>query len=266
MQAVILAAGFGSRLRPLTETQPKCLTEVDGVSLLANELNLLSERNVRETIVVLGHMREKIVDAIGFQWKGMKITYVENSVYRETNNVFSLNLARNYVDDDFILLECDLFFQRDVLDALLESTENDCNILVSPFNAKTMNGTVVKVDDEGRVLELVLGKRQNADFNYDDALKTVNVYFFKKDFAIRRLFPLIEYYVETQSRKSYYELALGALVYWGNDSIKAISISEESWAEIDDLEDLARAEVKFGKSRSYALKFEENKERSKRAA
>jgi len=261
MQAVVLAAGLGSRLRPLTETQPKCLTEVNGVPLLVNELNLLSEQGVRETIIVLGHMREKIVDAIGFQWKGMKITYVENPSYRETNNVFSLYLAKDYVDDDFILLECDLFFRRDVLDALLEPKGNDCNILVSPFNSKTMDGTVVSVEDSGRVSELVLGKRQSPDFNFDKMMKTVNVYFFKKNFAILQLFPLIEFYTKTQSRKSYYELVLGALIYWGNDSIRAVSVAEESWEEIDDVNDLARAEKKFNDSTSVILKITENKDR-----
>lgn len=245
MQAIILAAGYGSRLRPLTDSMPKCLTEINGKPLLVNALEILADHNITETIIVLGHMREKIIEQIGFQWNGMKITYVENTQYRNTNNVYSLYLTKDYIYEDVILLECDLFYQADLIETILNS-KHDCNILVSPFNPETMDGSIVKVGNNGAVTELILGKRQQEGMDYSNTLKTVNVYKFSSDFFRNKYMPAIELYINTQQMKSYYELVLGALIYFGNDDIQVVKIDESRWAEVDDVEDLRRAEIKFG--------------------
>lgn len=244
MQAIILAAGFGNRLRPLTDTLPKSLTEINGVPLLVNALNILATKGVTETIIVLGHMREKIVETIGFNHNGMKITYVENSIFRETNNVYSLYLAKNHVTDDVLLLECDLFYKEELIDTIING-EADCNILVSRFNSKTMDGSVIEVDKNNNALNLVLGKWQTESYDYSNARKTVNIYKFKKTFVNEKFFPAIELFIKTQGVNSYYELVLGSLIYYRNSQIKVVEIDESKWAEVDNVEDLMIAEEKF---------------------
>lgn len=244
MQAIILAAGFGGRLRPLTDSMPKCLTEVNGIPMLLNTLGILDKCGISETIIVVGHMREKIVDTIGFQLNNMRITYVENTVYRETNNVYSFFLTNQYIHDDVLLIECDLFFREKLIRDVMAG-DADCNIMVSPFNPDTMNGTVVRVEPDQSVTSLVIGKRQHEGFDYSSMMKTVNVYKFKSDFIISMLMPAVELYVRTQQVKSYYELVLGSLIYFGNASFHAVVIDETEWAEIDDMDDLRRAEAKF---------------------
>ena len=245
MQALILAAGFGKRLRPLTDKIPKALVEVNGTPLLLNALNHLSKYKIDEVIIVTGHMKDKIVNRIGFNYSNMKIIYVDNPIYDKTNNVYSLYLAKNYIHDDLILLECDLFYNQKLIDTIMQG-QADCNILVSPYDQKTMNGTVIKVDSENNAQALIIKRDQGQGFDYTNMMKTVNIYTFKKDFAIRQFFPAVELYIKTESINSYYELVLGSLIYYGNSNIKVVPIDATEWCEIDDMEDLKRAQMLFG--------------------
>lgn len=243
MQAIILAAGFGQRLAPITEDIPKALIEVNNKPLLENALDHLSKFNIDEVIIVVGHLREKIMERIGARYKGMRITYVDNPLHRETNNVYSFYLAKNYIKDDVIMLECDLFFDRLLIERVVNS-QADCNILVSPFNKETMDGTVILTEGD-KAKALIIKKHQQKDFDYSGYMKTVNVYKFRKDFILNHLMPAVSTYVKHESVNSYYELVLGSLIYYGNSDIRVVVTEEDTWAEIDDVEDLKRAEEKF---------------------
>lgn len=121
MKALILAAGFGKRLRPLTDTIPKPMVEVNGVPLLVNALNNLVDCKVYDIGIVVGHMADYIRERIGSEYRGAKITYFENERYLETNNVVSLYVARQFLDDDVLLLEADLFYRKNLIEALLNT-------------------------------------------------------------------------------------------------------------------------------------------------
>lgn len=244
MQALILAAGFGRRLQPITNKIPKSLVEVNGIPLLINALECLSDRDITEVLIVVGDKKDIIINKIGHSYNEMKITYIENPIYKKTNNVYSLWLAQNYVHDDLIMLECDLFYHRTLIDHVL-SKQNSCNILVSPFDINTMDGTVISSTSDNKVISLTIKRDQGENFDYTNMMKTVNIYFYKKDFIMNKFFPAIDNYVKTQSSNSYYELVLGSLIYYGNDDIYATEIPASEWSEIDDIEDLRRAERKF---------------------
>lgn len=244
MQALILAAGVGSRLQPLTDTVPKAMVPVNGKPLLVKALENLSANNIRDAVIVVGYKKEVIMGALGSTCNGVNITYVENPEYRTTNNVYSMFLARHYIHDDTILLECDLFYEQNLIAAILKG-DADCNILVSPFNKDTMDGTVIDVTDGDAAKALIVKRDQTPGFDYSNKFKTVNVYTFSKDFITNRFFPAIELYIQTQSKNSYYELVLGSLIYFHNQSSKVVHIAESEWCEIDDQKDLKRAEEKF---------------------
>jgi choline kinase len=243
MQGLILAAGMGTRLKTLTQSVPKVMIKVNNKPLIMQSLERLYEQGVTETVIVVGYKKECIIDGLGSFYKDMKLTYVENSVYETTNNVYSLYCAAPYLNEDFLLVEGDLLYSRELLDKAV-ARKNGCNIVVSRYNPETMNGTVIRAKGD-KAVELVVKKRQPADFDYSDVWKTVNIYYFSKEFA-QKYFELLSWYIKNGSLNNYYEFVLGALLYYGEDDIRIIPVDEKEWFEIDDEKDLEIARQSGG--------------------
>ena len=241
MQALILAAGSGKRLDPLTEDLPKALVEVNGTPLLVNILNNLKSTGITLVIIVVGHMKEKIIQRIGYEFNGLHIAYVVNDAYETTNNIYSLWLARDIINDDVLLLECDLFFNGDLLETVMKD-ESECTILTSDYNSETMNGTVITIDPDNNADSMILKIDQRPGLDLSKCKKTANIYRMNKQFIKNKFMPAIDLYVRTQDVSSFYEIVLGALIYFKSSVIKAVNVPENMWFEIDDLEDLRRAE------------------------
>lgn len=244
VKVLILAAGFGKRLQPITNDIPKSMVQVNGTPLLENALNILvSFEEISEIGIVVGHKAEYIKEKIGNRWGKVPIRYFENERYLETNNVVSLYKAYEFCDDDMLMLECDLFYRREVIEKLIKG-DGECSILVSDYNPTTMDGTILEVKDDV-VQELILGKWQDEDRNYKNAKKTVNMYKFSKDFLMNKYMPLVKWYVENMSENSYYETVLGSLIYYRECDIRVVEVSDQMWSEIDDIDDLERTKKKF---------------------
>ena len=246
MKALILAAGFGKRLQPITNSIPKSMVEISGTPLLVNALNNLHAiGDITEVGIVIGHMADYIKERIGEEWKGIPIRYYENSRYIETNNIVSLYNALEFCDDDMLMLECDIFYNKEMLEYLKEGL-GECSILVSPFNPETMDGSVIEV--EGDIARgLVLGKWQGESFDYSKTRKTVNMYKFTKEFVQKKYMPLIKWYIQNMGENSYYEKVLGSLLYYRECDVRVVEVPEDMWCEIDDMRDLERARERFEK-------------------
>ena len=119
MKALILAAGYGKRLQPITNTMPKSMVEVNGTPLLINALNNLVELGIKDVGIVVGHMADYIRNAVGNEYKGITITYFENERYLETNNIVSLYKALEFCNDDMLMLECDIYYHKEMLETLI---------------------------------------------------------------------------------------------------------------------------------------------------
>ena len=102
--AVLLAAGTGSRLYPLTENAPKCLTLVNGVSILERLVICLKQRGFKRLVVVTGHLEKSIRRVLGSRAYGMVIDYVFSPLYKTTNNIYSLWLVRKIINEPFLLV------------------------------------------------------------------------------------------------------------------------------------------------------------------
>ncbi len=243
MQAVILAAGRGLRLRPLTDKLPKSLVEVNGVSFIVNELDALAKhKEVTEVIIVLGYKKELIKTKIGSCYKGLKIVYVDNDDWDKTNNIYSLWMAGQYVNDDFILMEGDLFFEHKLLDALFQNKEKNI-ILLSKYDS-SMSGTVLEINDDSTIKRLHLSSMQDVDFDYSNKFKTINIYSFTYEFFKLYFKPSIDLYVKNCPR-DYWELILGVLVYLGAPNINAHVVKNIKWIEVDTNNDLDMANYLF---------------------
>ncbi len=235
MQGLILAAGMGTRLGERTKDIPKVMMDVEGKPLIMYALQRLYEQNVSETIIVVGYKKEYIMEKCGDHYKEMKLIYVINDRYETTNNVYSFYLATEQIHDDLLMVEGDLLFSKELLDRTV-ADKHDCNIVVSKYNRETMNGTVIKAEnDEARAL--ITKKFQGEGFDYDSAWKTVNIYYFEREF-MKKFSRMLQLYVETGNLNNYYELVLGALIYYGDDDIRIVVVDENDWFEIDDEKDL----------------------------
>lgn len=242
-QAVLLAAGAGSRLLPMTRDMPKCLVPLRGVPLLEHLLLGLAPLNLEELVVVTGWQRERFTAHLGEQRGHTRIRYVHNAAFRETNNIVSLQLAAPWVRPPFVLLESDLYLER----AAVTRLRVPDNMLVAPY-VEGMRGTGVAIDSSGRVARLFLQAHTLAAEQRNLLWKTVNACTLSAP-AWDQLQPALAARIARGYVGDYYEAALVELLAARKMCLNAVDVSSTRWFEIDDESDLARAESLIGPHR-----------------
>lgn len=233
--ALLLAAGMGSRLAPLTDATAKCLVGLSGVPILERLLRTLARYQFSRLVVVLGHEADDIQDYLGSRCGGIEISYVTSSCYRTTNNIYSLWLARELIDEAVVLIESDLVFDEELFAEMLHP---DCAAVSRQL--PWMNGTTVTLDATG-VAAFCLGEMSRPDASH---YKTVNIYSFSRD-TWRSICGRLDTYVAAKRTGDYYESVFAEMVADGSLTLAPVLFDAESWYEIDTLEDLAAAEAIF---------------------
>lgn len=253
MQAIILAAGMGKRLGEYTESNTKCMVPVNGTKLIDRALDQLSRLGLRRVVIVVGYEGQKLMDYVGQEYQGLKIEYVVNPIYDKTNNIYSLALAKEQMQqDDTILLESDLIFEEGMLRLLLDNPFPNL-ALVSKYET-WMDGTMVCIDKEQNIVNFV----PKAAFNYhnvDQYYKTVNIYKFSKEFATTKYIPFLEAYSKSVGNNEYYENVLRIISFLNSHDLKALPIGNLKWYEIDDKQDLDIAEALFAEEKDILRKY-----------
>ena len=243
MQAMILAAGMGRRLKELTKDATKCMVKVNGVTLIERALAALDKLGLRRIILVVGYEGQKLKEYVDGLSVRTPVCYVENPIYDKTNNIYSLYLAREYLlEDDTLLLESDLIFEEAVLRRLLDNPYPSL-ALVARYES-WMDGTVVTLDAEDNITGFA-GKK---DFDFTKTAsyyKTVNIYKFGREFSSGYYVPFLEAYCHALGHNEYYEQVLKVIAYLDRPVIKAARLEGEKWYEIDDIADLDIAESIF---------------------
>ena len=250
MQAVILAAGMGKRLKELTKDNTKCMVQVNGVALIDRLLTQLSRLDLTRVIIVVGYKGENLVEHIGDRYAGrLNIEYVENPIYDRTNNIYSLALTKDkLLEDDTLLIESDLILDDRMFSLIMENPHP--NIALVAKYQTWMDGTMVRIDDEHNVVNFVPKKA----FKYSDVefyYKTVNLYKFSKDFLQHKYVPFLDAYCAALGNNEYYEQVLRVICMLDNSDLKALPISNERWYEIDDIQDLDIAEALFASDEEH---------------
>ena len=228
MQAIILAAGMGRRLGEYTKDNTKCMLPVNGVRLIDRVLTQLSRLSLNRVVIVVGYKGQNLIDYIGHRYDGqLRIEYVNNPVYDKTNNIYSLALAKQQLqEDDTLLIESDLIYDDGLFELLVNNPHPDL-ALVAKYES-WMDGTMVRIDEDCNIIDFV----SKEAFSYKEIetyYKTVNIYKFSKDFSRTKYVPFLEAYCKAVGNNEYYENVLRIITSLNDHSLKALPITNEKW-------------------------------------
>ena len=246
-KAIILAAGMGTRLSPLTLQDHKCLTEVNGTPILENSLQILEQNGFNQVVLVVGYLKEQIKQKTGDHFEKMLITYAENDAYQDTNTSCSLKLGLDKIDscNEVIVLEGDVFFENQVLFDLLNTAEENATVL-EPYHAD-LDGTFTELGPGHYVVDWTHKSQRPDHYTLEDKFKTVNIHKFGQEFLRDVLHPYLRSSVEMYAGKEPLENVMMRIVRANPNLIRGMVLHGQKWWEIDDEKDLHIAETIFQK-------------------
>ncbi len=234
--ALLLAAGTGNRLFPLTKKSPKCLTLVNETSILERLIKSLNQNGFKRLVVVTGHLDDCIRNFLETRAGNLTIEYVFSPLYKTTNNIYSLWMARKIINEPFLLIESDLVFDPSLLTEMLYPDR----IAIAGMKP-WLNGSTVTINASNRInafhSDAVNG---SGPIRY----KTVNIY----SLSVSSWYLVIEklnQFILAGRVNDYYEKAFKQLVIEKKLSLDAVFFDHKPWYEIDTIEDLASAERLF---------------------
>ncbi|MCJ8290179.1 MAG: phosphocholine cytidylyltransferase family protein [Crocinitomicaceae bacterium] len=235
--ALLLAAGTGSRLMPITSNSPKCLTLVNEQSILERLVINLKKQGFKRLVVVTGYQENCIKDFLAKISGDLTIEFVYSPLYRTTNNIYSLWMAREIINEPFVLFEADLIFDVTLLDNMVYPDRMATSSLL-PW----MNGTTVTVDASHQVKGF---HKNTTPINVEEVkYKTVNIYSFSLQ-SWKAIVKRLDIHIEANNVNGYYETVIGELVADNRISLKAVDFDNKYWYEVDTVEDLKEAEKLF---------------------
>jgi choline kinase len=229
--ALLLAAGTGSRLAPLTDKMPKCLVSVNEISILERLVDALHLYNFKRLVIVLGHEAHAIRDFLKTRAGDMEITYITSPVYKTTNNIYSLWLARKEINEPFLLIESDLVFDPVMLKDMLQPDR----IAISKLQS-WMNGTTVTINSH----QTVKAFQKNVQKPDDKHYKTVNIYSLSTQ-TWQQVRKRLDHHISKNMVNGYYETVFADMVHEDCLSFAPVFFDADRWYEIDTIADLRAA-------------------------
>ena len=231
-EAVIMAAGVGNRLRPFTDTRPKSLLEVGGVSLMERHLKHLASGKVKRTTIVIGHFGDQIRDRFGEQYGDMSIRYIENGDYRR-GSILSLKAGLADQTDPTVCMDADVLYHPKILHRLLQTTHPTC-FLLDPTAEETGEEMMLAVRDGAvRRIARTVGK------DWDRIGEGVG-FFVLGGNALPRARAILDSFAERGEIDVEYEDALNRLLEEFPGAF--LEVEDLPWTEIDFEEDLRKAD------------------------
>ena len=242
MQGLMLAAGMGKRLAEYTNGNTKCMVSVNGKTLIERAVESLKASGIDRLVMVVGYNSDKLKAFIKNNIKDMEIVFIDNPIYDTTNNIYSMYLAKEWLEqEDTILLESDLIYEQEMIKRLVEN--NNSNVAMVAKYEEWMDGTVVKIDENNNIKQFV--EKKEIDKNCQEYYKTINIYKFSKEFSKNVYIPFLKTFMDVYGKNEYYELALKIITCLARTELKADVVEGVKWYEIDNGEDLRQAEKMF---------------------
>lgn len=237
MIAVILAAGRGSRLRPITDSLPKCLVKVNGIPILQYQLDAFQSAGIRKIIIVTGYLSKQVDTYVSeLPQNSFDIIIVENKDYTHTNNMYSFWLTKEWVDDDILLSNGDVIFDPLIVKNLAAAEQP--NLVASDINTFLEENMKIAVRN-GIIFDINKSIPQGMAF-----ATSIDLYRLRKE-AVYKLYTIIKTkYIEQNEFNQWTEVALKDL--FQEEIFRPFDIQGKRWMEIDTPADLQEAERLFG--------------------
>lgn len=253
MQSIILAAGLGSRLGELTKECTKCMVKINGITLIERMLRQLDRYGMDRIIIVTGYKGDILKDYVQNLRINTPVVFVDNSDYRHTNNIYSLWLTREFLEEmDSLILESDMIFEDRVIEKML-AIDNGCGTFVArprPW----MDGSIVKLDKDNNIVYFVDDEEvKRIDPSYYH--KIVSIYKFKKRYVSEKYMTYLNEYVKKNKDNNLYESLLKVIDLDVEKKIPAEILDEEQWYEINDIQDMDIAESMFADGNEKVRKY-----------
>lgn len=253
MQSIILAAGLGSRLGELTKECTKCMVKINGITLIERMLRQLDRYGMDRIIIVTGYKGDILKDYVQNLRINTPVVFVDNSDYRHTNNIYSLWLTREFLEEmDSLVLESDMIFEDRVIEKML-AIDNGCGTFVArprPW----MDGSIVKLDKDNNIVYFVDDEEvKRIDPSYYH--KIVSIYKFKKRYVSEKYMTYLSEYVKKNKDNNLYESLLKVIDLDVEKKIPAEILDEEQWYEINDIQDMDIAESMFADGNEKVRKY-----------
>ncbi len=240
MKAIILAAGVGSRIRPLTDNCPKSLLKVDGKTILEMMISHIQNCGINEVIFVLGYLKEQIKEYVKINFPDLDAHFIINDRYEDTNTGYSLMLTKHIVaDSTFIKFDADVVFDKAILQNLIESRYENCLCVDKNIHLDAEEVKVIS-DANNRVIKASKTVDPKEAVGESIGIEKISGKTAKKLFA-----ELDEMMDKKQNHQEYYEAAYERLIE-KSVPFYALDITGFEWVEIDTQEDFATAKIIFG--------------------
>ena len=233
MIAVILAAGMARRLRPLTEHKPKCLLRIGTRSLLERSVDNLVAAGIREIVVVTGYLSQMITEFLVARYPKLTFHFIDNTDYARTNNIYSLWLARPFVEGkDFILLDSDILYDGGIIEQVLGEEASILTVSRHPLGEEEMK---VVVDENGSIVEISKSSDPAIAMGESVGIEKINA-----DYSAA-LYRLLDTMMNKEGLVDvFYEQAFQRLIPKGF-CFKVMDISNYFTIELDTVEDFENA-------------------------
>ena len=249
---------MGRRLGDYTKDNTKCMVPVNGERLIDRLLGQLAKQQLNRVIIVVGYKGKELREYIDSQY-GQQLTakcqlqFAENPVYDKTNNIYSLAIVKDKLqEDDTLLIESDLIFSDRLIPMIVDNPYPNL-ALVAKYET-WMDGTMVRLDDEQNIVNFI--SKDAFDYNdVDSYYKTVNIYKLSRQFSQQKYVPFLDAYTKAVGNNEYYENVLRIISLLNNHDMKALPIGQEKWYEIDDKQDLDIAEALFADEKDVLRKY-----------
>lgn len=240
IKGVVLAAGVGSRIRPLTDHCPKSLLKIGGNTILEMMISNIQECGINEIIFVLGYLQDNIRDYVKNTFPDLDAYFVTNKRYAETNTGFSLMLTKDWINGStFIKFDADVVFDKEILRKLIECKYENCLCIDKDINLDAEEIKVI-VDEQSRVVKA--SKRVDPKEAIGESIGIEKI----SGNTVALLFTELEIMMaDKKNHQEYYEGAYERLIE-NLVPFYALDISGLKWTEIDTKKDFINAEKIFG--------------------